>query len=203
MDDDDLVLYLYLEGLHVYTSLFLSSNTGKTTEVMTALMAATAENETIIGGMEIVLAAIETGVVDMAETADPMTVDPVIATAEIALAVIATGVIATAEIASVEIVTAVIATVVIDTVVIAIGVVDMAETVTMIVATMIAEVVTVLVREIGDATMMTVNVSEVGVTVEMQEAILIETRGNQVRPRLETYRYIGCVPLTPNFRKFW
>ena len=182
MDDDDLVLYLYLEGLHVYTSLFLSSNTGKTTEVMTALMAATAENETIIVDMEIVLAAIETEVVDMAETADTTTVDPVIATAEIA---------------SVEIVTAVI-----DTVVIAIGVVDMAETVTKIVATMIAEVVTVLVREIGDVTMMTVNVSEVGATVEMQGAILIETRGNQVRPRFETYHYIGCVPFTPNFRKF-
>ena len=85
-------------------------------------MAATAETETIIVGMEIVLAAIE------------------------------------------------------------IGVVDMAETVTMIVGTMIAEVATVLVIEIGDVTMMTVNVSEVhGVTVEMQEAISIETRGSQVR----------------------
>ena len=161
-------------------------------------MAATAESETIIVGMEIVLAAIEIGVVDMAETADTTTVDPVIATAEIASAVIAT-----AEIASAEIATAVIATVVIATVVIEIGVADMAETVRMIVATMIAEGATVLVTEIGDVTMMTVNGSEVhGVTVEMQEAILIETRENQVRPRLETYRYIDCVIITQNFRTF-
>ena len=123
-------------------------------------MAATAE--AIIVVMEIVLAAIEIGVVDSAETAHTTIVDPVIATAEIA-------------------------TVVIATVVIVIGVVDMAETVTtivatMIVVTMIAEVATVMVTEIGDVTMMIVNVSEVhGVTVKMQEAILIETRGSQVR----------------------
>lgn len=128
-------------------------------------MAATAE--VIIVVMEIVLAAIEIGVVDSAETALTTIVEPVIATAEIASVVIAT-------------------------VVIAIGVVDMAETVTMIgatmivatmiVVTMIAEVASVLVTEIGDVTMMTGSVSEVhGVTVEMQEAILIETRGSQVR----------------------
>lgn len=128
-------------------------------------MAATAE--VIIVVMEIVLAAIEIGVVDSAETALMTIVEPVIATAEIASVVIAT-------------------------VVIAIGVVDMAETVTMIgatmivatmiVVTMIAEVASVLVTEIGDVTMMTGSVSEVhGVTVEMQEAILIETRGSQVR----------------------
>lgn len=133
-------------------------------------MAATAE--VIIVVMEIVLAAIEIGVVDSAETAVPTIVEPVIATAEIASVVIAM---------------AEIATVVIATVVIAIGVVDMAETVTMIgatmiVVTMIAEVASVLVTEIGDVTMMTGSVSEVhGVTVEMQEAILIETRGSQVR----------------------
>lgn len=133
-------------------------------------MAATAE--VIIVVMEIVLAAIEIGVVDSAETALMTIVEPVIATAEIASVVIAM---------------AEIATVVIATVVIAIGVVDMAETVTMIgatmiVVTMIAEVASVLVTEIGDVTMMTGSVSEVhGVTVEMQEAILIETRGSQVR----------------------
>lgn len=133
-------------------------------------MAATAE--VIIVVMEIVLAAIEIGVVDSAETALMTIVEPVIATAEIASVVIAMAEIAT--------------------VVIAIGVVDMAETVTMIgatmivatmiVVTMIAEVASVLVTEIGDVTMMTGSVSEVhGVTVEMQEAILIETRGSQVR----------------------
>lgn len=133
-------------------------------------MAATAE--VIIVVMEIVLAAIESGVVDSAETALTTIVEPVIATAEIASVVIAM---------------AESATVVIATVVIAIGVVDMAETVsmigaTMIVVTMIAEVASVLVTEIGDVTMMTGSVSEVhGVTVEMQEAILIETRGSQVR----------------------
>lgn len=133
-------------------------------------MAATAE--VIIVVMEIVLAAIEIGVVDSAETALMTIVEPVIATAEIASVVIAM---------------AEIATVVIATVVIAIGVVDMAETVsmigaTMIVVTMIAEVASVLVTEIGDVTMMTGSVSEVhGVTVEMQEAILIETRESQVR----------------------
>ena len=185
-------------------ALFLSSNTGKTTEITTALMAGTAETATIIVGMEIVTAAIEIGVVDLAET-ETMIVGPVIAMAEIASVVIATAEIATAEIATVEIATAeiataeiasaVIGTAVIATVVIAIGVADMAETVTMIVgteiviATMIAEVANVLVTEIGDVTMMTVTVSEahgvtVGVTVtvvEMQEAILIETRGSQVR----------------------
>lgn len=139
---------------------FLSSNIGKTIEATTVPMAATAE--VIIVVMEIVLAAIEIGVVDSAETALMTIVEPVIATAEIASVVIAT-------------------------VVIAIGVVDMAETVsmigaTMIVVTMIAEVASVLVTEIGDVTMMTGSVSEVhGVTVEMQEAILIETRGSQVR----------------------
>lgn len=149
---------------------FLSSNIGKTIEATTGPMAATAE--VIIVVMEIVLAAIESGVVDSAETALTTIVEPVIATAEIASVVIAM---------------AEIATVVIATVVIAIGVVDMAETVTMIVATMIvvtmiAEVASVLVTEIGDVTMMTGSVSEVhGVTVEMQEAILIETRGSQVR----------------------
>lgn len=149
---------------------FLSSNIGKTIEATTGPMAATAE--VIIVVMEIVLAAIESGVVDSAETALTTTVEPVIATAEIASVVIAM---------------AESATVVIATVVIAIGVVDMAETVsmigaTMIVVTMIAEVASVLVTEIGDVTMMTGSVSEVhGVTVEMQEAILIETRGSQVR----------------------
>lgn len=144
---------------------FFSSNIGKTIEATTVPMAATAE--VIIVVMEIVLAAIEIGVVDSAETALMTIVEPVIATAEIASVVIAT-------------------------VVIAIGVVDMAETVTMIgatmivatmiVVTMIAEVASVLVTEIGDVTMMTGSVSEVhGVTVEMQEAILIETRGSQVR----------------------
>lgn len=149
---------------------FLSSNIGKTIEATTGPMAATAE--VIIVVMEIVLAAIEIGVVDSAETALTTIVEPVIATAEIASVVIAM---------------AEIATVVIATVVIAIGVVDMAETVsmigaTMIVVTMIAEVASVLVTEIGDVTMMTGSVSEVhGVTVEMQEAILIETRESQVR----------------------
>lgn len=149
---------------------FLSSNIGKTIEATTGPMAATAE--VIIVVMEIVLAAIEIGVVDSAETALTTIVEPVIATAEIASVVIAM---------------AESATVVIATVVIAIGVVDMAETVsmigaTMIVVTMIAEVASVLVTEIGDVTMMTGSVSEVhGVTVEMQEAILIETRGSQVR----------------------
>lgn len=149
---------------------FLSSNIGKTIEATTGPMAATAE--VIIVVMEIVLAAIEIGVVDSAETALMTIVEPVIATAEIASVVIAM---------------AESATVVIATVVIAIGVVDMAETVsmigaTMIVVTMIAEVASVLVTEIGDVTMMTGSVSEVhGVTVEMQEAILIETRESQVR----------------------
>ena len=149
---------------------FLSSNIGKTIEATTGPMAATAE--VIIVVMEIVLAAIEIGVVDSAETALTTIVEPVIATAEIASVVIAM---------------AESATVVIATVVIAIGVVDMAETVTMIgatmiVVTMIAEVASVLVTEIGDVTMMTGSVSEVhGVTVEMQEAILIETRESQVR----------------------
>lgn len=158
MDHDDFVL----EGFNSSCKLlfFLSSNIGKTIEATTVPMAATAE--VIIVVMEIVLAAIEIGVVDSAETALMTIVEPVIATAEIASVVIAT-------------------------VVIAIGVVDMAETVTMIVATMIvvtmiAEVASVLVTEIGDVTMMTGSVSEVhGVTVEMQEAILIETRGSQVR----------------------
>lgn len=158
MDHDDFVL----EGFNSSCKLlfFLSSNIGKTIEATTGPMAATAE--VIIVVMEIVLAAIESGVVDSAETALTTIVEPVIATAEIASVVIAT-------------------------VVIAIGVVDMAETVTMIVATMIvvtmiAEVASVLVTEIGDVTMMTGSVSEVhGVTVEMQEAILIETRGSQVR----------------------
>lgn len=158
MDHDDFVL----EGFNSSCKLlfFLSSNIGKTIEATTGPMAATAE--VIIVVMEIVLAAIEIGVVDSAETALMTIVEPVIATAEIASVVIAT-------------------------VVIAIGVVDMAETVTMIVATMIvvtmiAEVASVLVTEIGDVTMMTGSVSEVhGVTVEMQEAILIETRGSQVR----------------------
>lgn len=163
MDHDDFVL----EGFNSSCKLlfFLSSNIGKTIEATTGPMAATAE--VIIVVMEIVLAAIEIGVVDSAETAVPTIVEPVIATAEIASVVIAT-------------------------VVIAIGVVDMAETVTMIgatmivatmiVVTMIAEVASVLVTEIGDVTMMTGSVSEVhGVTVEMQEAILIETRGSQVR----------------------
>lgn len=168
MDHDDFVL----EGFNSSCKLlfFLSSNIGKTIEATTVPMAATAE--VIIVVMEIVLAAIEIGVVDSAETALMTIVEPVIATAEIASVVIAM---------------AEIATVVIATVVIAIGVVDMAETVTMIVATMIvvtmiAEVASVLVTEIGDVTMMTGSVSEVhGVTVEMQEAILIETRGSQVR----------------------
>lgn len=168
MDHDDFVL----EGFNSSCKLlfFLSSNIGKTIEATTGPMAATAE--VIIVVMEIVLAAIEIGVVDSAETAVPTIVEPVIATAEIASVVIAM---------------AEIATVVIATVVIAIGVVDMAETVTMIgatmiVVTMIAEVASVLVTEIGDVTMMTGSVSEVhGVTVEMQEAILIETRGSQVR----------------------
>lgn len=168
MDHDDFVL----EGFNSSCKLlfFLSSNIGKTIEATTVPMAATAE--VIIVVMEIVLAAIEIGVVDSAETAVPTIVEPVIATAEIASVVIAM---------------AEIATVVIATVVIAIGVVDMAETVTMIgatmiVVTMIAEVASVLVTEIGDVTMMTGSVSEVhGVTVEMQEAILIETRGSQVR----------------------
>lgn len=168
MDHDDFVL----EGFNSSCKLlfFLSSNIGKTIEATTVPMAATAE--VIIVVMEIVLAAIEIGVVDSAETALTTIVEPVIATAEIASVVIAM---------------AEIATVVIATVVIAIGVVDMAETVTMIVATMIvvtmiAEVASVLVTEIGDVTMMTGSVSEVhGVTVEMQEAILIETRGSQVR----------------------
>ena len=168
MDHDDFVL----EGFNSSCKLlfFLSSNIGKTIEATTGPMAATAE--VIIVVMEIVLAAIEIGVVDSAETAHPTIVEPVIATAEIASVVIAM---------------AEIATVVIATVVIAIGVVDMAETVTMIgatmiVVTMIAEVASVLVTEIGDVTMMTGSVSEVhGVTVEMQEAILIETRGSQVR----------------------
>lgn len=158
MDHDDFVL----DGFNSSCKLlfFLSSNIGKTIEATTVPMAATAE--VIIVVMEIVLAAIEIGVVDSAETAVPTIVEPVIATAEIASVVIAT-------------------------VVIAIGVVDMAETVTMIgatmiVVTMIAEVASVLVTEIGDVTMMTGSVSEVhGVTVEMQEAILIETRGSQVR----------------------
>lgn len=163
MDHDDFVL----EGFNSSCKLlfFLSSNIGKTIEATTGPMAATAE--VIIVVMEIVLAAIESGVVDSAETALTTIVEPVIATAEIASVVIAT-------------------------VVIAIGVVDMAETVTMIgatmivatmiVVTMIAEVASVLVTEIGDVTMMTGSVSEVhGVTVEMQEAILIETRGSQVR----------------------
>lgn len=163
MDHDDFVL----EGFNSSCKLlfFLSSNIGKTIEATTVPMAATAE--VIIVVMEIVLAAIEIGVVDSAETALMTIVEPVIATAEIASVVIAT-------------------------VVIAIGVVDMAETVTMIgatmivatmiVVTMIAEVASVLVTEIGDVTMMTGSVSEVhGVTVEMQEAILIETRGSQVR----------------------
>lgn len=173
MDHDDFVL----EGFNSSCKLlfFLSSNIGKTIEATTGPMAATAE--VIIVVMEIVLAAIEIGVVDSAETAVPTIVEPVIATAEIASVVIAM---------------AEIATVVIATVVIAIGVVDMAETVTMIgatmivatmiVVTMIAEVASVLVTEIGDVTMMTGSVREVhGVTVEMQEAILIETRGSQVR----------------------
>lgn len=169
MDHDDFVL----EGFNSSCKLlffFFSSNIGKTIEATTVPMAATAE--VIIVVMEIVLAAIEIGVVDSAETALMTIVEPVIATAEIASVVIAM---------------AEIATVVIATVVIAIGVVDMAETVTMIVATMIvvtmiAEVASVLVTEIGDVTMMTGSVSEVhGVTVEMQEAILIETRGSQVR----------------------
>lgn len=163
MDHDDFVL----EGFNSSCKLlfFLSSNIGKTIEATTGPMAATAE--VIIVVMEIVLAAIEIGVVDSAETAVPTIVEPVIATAEIASVVIAMAEIAT--------------------VVIAIGVVDMAETVTMIgatmiVVTMIAEVASVLVTEIGDVTMMTGSVSEVhGVTVEMQEAILIETRGSQVR----------------------
>lgn len=164
MDHDDFVL----EGFNSSCKLlffFFSSNIGKTIEATTVPMAATAE--VIIVVMEIVLAAIEIGVVDSAETALMTIVEPVIATAEIASVVIAT-------------------------VVIAIGVVDMAETVTMIgatmivatmiVVTMIAEVASVLVTEIGDVTMMTGSVSEVhGVTVEMQEAILIETRGSQVR----------------------
>lgn len=168
MDHDDFVL----EGFNSSCKLlfFLSSNIGKTIEATTGPMAATAE--VIIVVMEIVLAAIEIGVVDSAETALTTIVEPVIATAEIASVVIAM---------------AESATVVIATVVIAIGVVDMAETVsmigaTMIVVTMIAEVASVLVTEIGDVTMMTGSVSEVhGVTVEMQEAILIETRGSQVR----------------------
>lgn len=168
MDHDDFVL----EGFNSSCKLlfFLSSNIGKTIEATTGPMAATAE--VIIVVMEIVLAAIEIGVVDSAETALMTIVEPVIATAEIASVVIAMAEIAT--------------------VVIAIGVVDMAETVTMIgatmivatmiVVTMIAEVASVLVTEIGDVTMMTGSVSEVhGVTVEMQEAILIETRGSQVR----------------------
>lgn len=168
MDHDDFVL----EGFNSSCKLlfFLSSNIGKTIEATTVPMAATAE--VIIVVMEIVLAAIEIGVVDSAETALMTIVEPVIATAEIASVVIAMAEIAT--------------------VVIAIGVVDMAETVTMIgatmivatmiVVTMIAEVASVLVTEIGDVTMMTGSVSEVhGVTVEMQEAILIETRGSQVR----------------------
>lgn len=168
MDHDDFVL----EGFNSSCKLlfFLSSNIGKTIEATTGPMAATAE--VIIVVMEIVLAAIESGVVDSAETALTTIVEPVIATAEIASVVIAM---------------AESATVVIATVVIAIGVVDMAETVsmigaTMIVVTMIAEVASVLVTEIGDVTMMTGSVSEVhGVTVEMQEAILIETRESQVR----------------------
>ena len=168
MDHDDFVL----EGFNSSCKLlfFLSSNIGKTIEATTGPMAATAE--VIIVVMEIVLAAIEIGVVDSAETALTTIVEPVIATAEIASVVIAM---------------AESATVVIATVVIAIGVVDMAETVTMIgatmiVVTMIAEVASVLVTEIGDVTMMTGSVSEVhGVTVEMQEAILIETRESQVR----------------------
>lgn len=168
MDHDDFVL----EGFNSSCKLlfFLSSNIGKTIEATTGPMAATAE--VIIVVMEIVLAAIEIGVVDSAETALMTIVEPVIATAEIASVVIAMAEIAT--------------------VVIAIGVVDMAETVTMIgatmivatmiVVTMIAEVASVLVTEIGDVNMMTGSVSEVhGVTVEMQEAILIETRGSQVR----------------------
>lgn len=168
MDHDDFVL----EGFNSSCKLlfFLSSNIGKTIEATTGPMAATAE--LIIVVMEIVLAAIEIGVVDSAETALMTIVEPVIATAEIASVVIAMAEIAT--------------------VVIAIGVVDMAETVTMIgatmivatmiVVTMIAEVASVLVTEIGDVNMMTGSVSEVhGVTVEMQEAILIETRGSQVR----------------------
>ena len=127
-------------------------------------MAATAE--TIIVGMEIVMAAIEIGVVDMAETEDTTIV----------------------ETADTTIVDPVIASAVIASVVIAIGVADMAETVRMIVgteiviATMIVEVATVLETEIVDVTMMTVTVSEAhGVTVGMQEAILIETRGSLVR----------------------
>ena len=188
MDNDDLLL----EGFNTnsYTSLFLQSNTGKRTEVTSALMAVTAETEAIIVVTEIVLAAIEIGVVDLAESVDTTIVDPVIATAEIASEVIV----------MVEIASEVIVMVASATVVIGIGVADMAETVTMIVgtenviATMIVEVGTVLVTEIGDVTLMTVivivtvtvtvtvTVSEVhGVTVEMLEAILIETRGSQVR----------------------
>ena len=135
------------------------SNTGKMTEATTALMAGTAETATTIVDMEIVMAAIGIALVDMAET------DTTIVAPEIASAVIATAVIA-------------------------IVVADLAETVTTIVgmgiviATMIAEVVIVMGIEIGDVTTMTVTRSEArGVTVTadaMQEAILIETRGNRV-----------------------
>ena len=131
------------------------SNTGKMTEATTALMAGTAETATTIVDMEIVMAAIGIALVDMAET------DTTIVAPEIASAVIATAVIA-------------------------IVVADLAETVTTIVGMgiVIAEVVIVMGIEIGDVTTMTVTRSEArGVTVTadaMQEAILIETRGNRV-----------------------
>ena len=140
---------------------------------------ATAETATTIVDMEIVMTAIEIVLADMAET-DTTIVGPEIGTVGID----------TAEIAMVEI-----------AMVNAIGVEDLAETVTTIAivgleivnATMIAEVVIVMAIEIGDVTTMsvimtvieTVTMTETrGVTVTvvgMQEVILIETRGNQVR----------------------